>query len=731
MNQNKAYPTTVLIVDDSPANIVSMQAILSPLGCGLIAASDGEEALNLLLEADVSLLLLDVNMPGMDGYEVAELVLSNSRTRHIPIIFVTATDPHDVDILKGYDIGCVDFISKPVNPLLLQSKVRVLLEIVSSRERLRQVNTELSNAKNYYSSILSSAAEGILVVGLDGYVSFANHAAGKILRCRESELLGLSFVSMITPVGNPPPTWDQSIFSRKPHNNVSFRLYDALISVPNGTPIPVSLSCARLPGPTAGMVAVFQDISVTKTLQQQLQQQAISDPLTGLLNRSGFQKQLYDALERAKRLNTKLAVIYMDLDGFKRINDTFGHDKGDQLLREVARRLSEVKRSYDALARLGGDEFTMVLDNLKHSEDAARIAQKLLEALKPPYLIDDIKLTVPASLGLANFPNAGETADELMQAADMAMYEAKSQGHNLYRFYDENMEGKARTRLLLEQSLREGIELEEFYLTYQPQICLKTFKLRGVEALLRWNHTNAGEMLPGEFIPLLEETGLIVPLGRWIIEQACGEFSQLLPELRQYSGSEEPILAINISTRQFNERLLIDDLNKSLERHNLMSSQLELEITETSLMQDEDYAATQLHKARALGIKIAIDDFGTGYSSLAYLKLFPIDVLKIDRLFISNIHESQKDEAIARSIVQLGHNLQLDIIAEGIEDLHQHHWAVDTRVDIGQGFLFAKPAPHHLLADVIKKLDHNLPKTTDGNKPPTAPTTIVEKTSSE
>lgn len=672
---------TVLLVDDRLENLISLAATLES-GHRLLMASSGEEALELLLKHDIALVLLDVQMPGLDGYEVARLMRGNPRTRHIPIIFITAVLRDEAAVLRGYEAGAIDFLTKPFSSLMLRNKVDVLLALEQSRRRLDSMNQALAQERAYYASILSTAAEGILVVGEDGLIRYANPSACRLL---DTTAARLTDQPILTVLPLPEGVWERSELFRYWQRGETYRLHDVNLRTPAGTSLPVMLSGAPLPPPHQGLVLVFQDNSVSKRLQEQLQRQAITDSLTGLRNRHGFLQALQSALARARRNGKVLSVLYMDLDGFKRINDAFGHQAGDAVLRAVSDRLRHVLRPYDTLARLGGDEFTVVLDSLEAAEDSALIADKILEVLQPPHEVNGLKLTVGASIGIATWPDCGDSVEQLVQAADTAMYRAKSEGRNQHRFFTQEMNGRARARLLLEESLRQAIAGEEFQLYYQPQIRLADGGVRGFEALLRWQHRTAGTVAPHLFVPALEDTGLINQLGPWLLAQACRQAGAWAPTL-----PPSACIALNLSPQQFASRDLVADVAQALERFNLVPAQLELEVTERSLIVDLEYTRQVLQQLRALGVRLAIDDFGTGYSSLAYLKQFEIDVLKIDRIFIANSQQSSKDAAIAQSIIQLGHNLGLEIIAEGVETPAQLAWLQAAGCDTVQGFIFAE-----------------------------------------
>jgi len=673
----------LLVVDDRPENLVAMEALLEDGDWAVRSVDCGTAALQCLLDEDVELVLLDVQMPNMDGFEVARLMRGSPRTRFTPIIFVSAIAHTQEAVLRGYAAGAVDFILKPFDPQVLRHKIQSLLKLERNRRDLLQLTLQLDSARAFNSSLLENAAEGILVVGEEGRISFANPAMARMLHAAVADLVG---TELLTYLHEPPITcaWKLSDFYRHWKRNEPYRLHDASLRTLDGEVIPAALSCAPLPRLQRSMVVIILDMSAVSRLHAQLEFQAITDSLTGLLNRRGFHQALESALARTERSGRRMAVLYLDLDGFKRINDSLGHDAGDRVLCQVAEKLKSGLRPYDTLARMGGDEFTALLDSLGHPEDAARVAEKLIELVSVRHSVDGVDITLGASVGIACFPECGQTVDGLLRAADMAMYAAKHAGRRQYRFFSPEMNGRARSRLMLEESLRTAIEQGDFVLVYQPQIDLASGRLRGFEALLRWQHRVAGTIAPGVFIPLLEETRLINRLGDWIFEQGIRQCRAW-----QAQFGEALLLSLNVSPVQFGMPQLVDDLRRVLERHRLKASQLEVEVTESALMQNLDTTREQLHQLRQLGVRIAIDDFGTGYSSLAYLRHFELDTLKIDRLFIANMLDSPKDAAIVSTIIDLGRHLGLEVIAEGVESIAQRDWLISHQCSTMQGFLVA------------------------------------------
>lgn len=425
---------------------------------------------------------------------------------------------------------------------------------------------------------------------------------------------------------------------------------------------------------------------------ERLTQLAQYDDLTGLPNRSLFRERLDRALARSRRNNTMIALMFLDLDRFKAVNDTLGHDVGDNLLNAVGKRLRRCLREVDTVARWGGDEFTVILEDVAQIKGVSVVAQRLIDALTPSFELGEHELFATTSIGIAVYPSCGKDAETLTKNADTAMYRAKAQGRNNYQFYIDEMNARANERLHMENKLRRALEREEFLLHYQPIIELGSDRVIGAEALLRWQ--NAGELIsPADFIPLLEETGLIVPVGEWVLHAACTQNQAWrkcgLPSLR---------MSVNLSARQFQGHNLARMVEHTLEETGLDPRMLVLEITEGIVMEDSQYSSDALAEAGAMGIGIAMDDFGTGYSSLSYLKRFPIDVLKIDRSFIRDITDDPDDAAIVEAIIAMAQRLRLRVVAEGVETQSQLDFLASHGCHAVQGFLLGRPMPAETFA---------------------------------
>lgn len=437
-----------------------------------------------------------------------------------------------------------------------------------------------------------------------------------------------------------------------------------------------------------GVLGIAHDITERKAVEERIHRLAHHDALTGLINRVSLQERLEQALLSVQREDKKLAVMLIDQDRFKSINDALGHHVGDTMLVEIAARLRSCVRESDIVARLGGDEFVVVLTDMEEAIDAAPVARKILHELVQPYMIGDRVLHSSASLGIGISPNDGDDVETLMKHADTAMYAAKSHGRNNYQFFTEAMTIAARERMYLERDLREAMISAQFELHYQPKVCTRNSHVCGVEALVRWRHPERGMISPIQFIPLAEEIGLIEALGEWVLDEACRQLAKWRIE-----GIKTTHMAVNLSAHQLRSPALVERVGAIMRRHGIQEGELELEVTESAAMDNPEAAIVQLSDLRRLGVKLAIDDFGTGYSSLAYLKRLPIQTLKVDRAFVHDIESDENDAAICAATIALAHKLGLEVVAEGVETMAQHKFLAEHKCNYLQGYLFSRPLP--------------------------------------
>ncbi|PSF38362.1 diguanylate cyclase [Aphanothece hegewaldii CCALA 016] len=428
------------------------------------------------------------------------------------------------------------------------------------------------------------------------------------------------------------------------------------------------------------------DITERKQTEQKLKYQAFHDLLTGLPNRAWFSKQLLISLEQAKRNKNVIAVIFIDLDGFKNINDSLGHSFGDQVLQHFAKRLVNCLRGGDTVARWGGDEFTILLPQMRAEEDTIKLAQRILDSLKQPFIIKEHQFYLKTSIGIAVYPKDGEDAETLLKNADAALYRAKEKGRNRYQFYSSTITSKAFLLIKLENWLHQAIKKNEFTLHYQPQVNILTGEITGVEALLRWYHSEMGQVPPTQLITLAEQTDLIIPVSQWVLRTACLQHVAWLK-----AGLKDFPITVNLSPRQFQQPNLVSMIKKTLEETGLDPHYLEIEITETSIIHDEKFAAQAFHELRSLGVSISLDDFGTGYSSLSYLQKFPFHTLKIDQTFVQALQNLPQDTAILSAMIMLGRSFNLRVVAEGVETLQQLEILEKLNCKEVQGFLFSRP----------------------------------------
>lgn len=649
----------------------------------VMTAASGLEALELLLAHEVDLVLLDVRMPGMDGFEVARLMRGSQRTRMTPIIFLTAHAQSSAAVLEGYASGAIDYLFKPFDPHILKPKVQALLEQQRNRRALQRLSRDLESARAFNASVLDNAAEGILVVGEASVIQYANPAISRLLNATMAELQGESFLSFLQKPH--VPTWLGFPMYEAYRKGETWRQHDAILRTGRGQQVPVALSCAPLPAEQKAMVVTVLDMSEVRHLHQQLEFQAVTDPLTGLLNRRGFHQAVENTLLRSERNGLSLVLLYLDLDGFKRVNDSLGHDAGDRVLRWVSEQMQACLRSYDILGRMGGDEFTALLE-LEFPEQAAKISEKLIERVSVCQQVDGLDVMLGVSIGIATFPDCGADLNGLLRAADIAMYEAKRAGRQQYRYYDQEMNGRARSRLMLEDSVRTAIQNKDFALVYQPQVSLEDGRLRGVEALLRWQHPSVGDVPPGLFLPLLEEARLISQLSAWIYQQVAAQ-----RRAWQATFDDELVLSVSLSSSQFNMPNLASQLQQVLERYGLQGRQLEVEISEDSLMSNLEETHKQLKLLRQIGVRIALDDFGLGRCSLAHLRDLEFDTLKLDPQLVARLPGSVRDAAMARSIIQLCGHFDVLVIAEGVETLEQSQWLKANGCSCIQGPWAAQP----------------------------------------
>ncbi|MDF1796762.1 MAG: EAL domain-containing protein [Coxiellaceae bacterium] len=588
----------ILIVDDNDMNLLAIQTALSEVNCELVLCHSGEEALEIIMLHEFALILLDVQMPGIDGFETATIMRQNKHFSKIPIIFVTAISKEQCYVEKGHEVGAVDYLFKPINTTILISKVNIFLDYYIKNKELSQMVERLTNAQD-------------------------------------------------------------------------------LLEVSN----------------------------------KELDTLARFDSVTGLANRVDFADYLSREIAVAKRFDRVLAVLFLDLDNFKYVNDSYGHQSGDDLLCQIGKRLKQSLRGSDIVgrlpnsslvSRLGGDEFAVVLTDIASPESAAAVARRILENLEENFqLKSGIDISIGASIGIACYPLGGTTHDELCKNADMAMYDVKKMGKNSYRFYSEELNKMHRHHVLVEEGLRTALRGDAFYLVYQPIIDLASSKVVAVEVLCRCSLPSLEGVSPQEFILIAEESGLMQELGCWI-------FSSALEAVENYilPTNKDLQIHINVSAKQLQDDVFLKHVEKHYdERPAIVPKNIIFELTETAIMHDTKLLAQHLTRLTAKGSHVSIDDFGTGYSSMAWLRHLPISSLKIDKEFVSEITNNPNDAIITKSIIKLAENLELSTIAEGIEEQQHLDFLIDHGCVLGQGYFFSKPLVIDELIAYLKKHD--------------------------
>ncbi len=673
-----------LAVDDDQVMRLLEHETLTQFGFDVREAADGEAALELLAGPAPDLVLLDVEMPGIDGFEVCQRIRQRWDMSEVPIIMVTGMDDLD-SINLAYESGANDFISKPINWPVLGHRARYVLRSARESRQLRELEEKQA-------AIVSAIPDMILLANRDALVLDCKEPYGAASFAPSAELLGRKLGEVL-----PADVGDEMLGAIERCLERS-ELQSVIYTLPRADGI-AHYEARLAPSGADNVIIVVRDITVQNLSQERVRRLAYFDGLTGMPNRQSFLERLDRELLRAKRDGRLVALLFLDLDGFKRVNDTLGHSAGDNLLQTVASRLKERLRDGDVVsqpvldesglhvARLGGDEFTVVLPDLEEKQTIETVAQRMLILLSQPFQIGDQEVTVTASIGIAIFPEDGDDAATLLKHADTAMYHAKDQGRNNWQLYQQALTNRAVKWLALETDMRKGLQRDEFLLFYQPQV-LDDGTIVGLEALIRWQHPEQGLVSPAEFIPVAEESGLIVPLGEWVIRTAC-------LQLRAWRerGVPVPRVAVNVSARQARAANFIGGVEKIIDETGIRADQLELELTESVLLDREASRIEGLVRLRRLGVHFSIDDFGTGYSSLSYIKRFPISQLKVDQSFVRGLPHDANDAGITIAIIAMARSLDLDVIAEGVETRAQLEFLQQAGCRNLQGYLFSRPVP--------------------------------------
>ncbi|MCU0533772.1 MAG: EAL domain-containing protein [Hydrococcus sp. Prado102] len=736
--QNHTHKPIILVVDDVPDNLRVLSATLSEQGYQVRCAKSGSMALMAAQSAPPDLILLDVKMPDMNGYTVCQKLKSHTATSDIPVIFLSALDDI-VDKVRGFEVGGVDYVTKPFKVEEVLARISNHLALQNAKAEIRALNAELENrvqqrtaqiettnqkltqeilerqkaekrlqeSEERLESILNSLQEMVWSVSAITFkLLYINPAAEQIYDRPLSEFYTNPnlWLEATHPEDRPKLERSYQTVLEKGSFELEYRILrldgevrwvcdrSRVIYDERGVPL-------RIDG-------ITEDITERKRTEEQLIHDALHDVLTGLPNRTLFMERVETALKLSKRnKDYRFALLFIDLDRFKIVNDSLGHGIGDRLLVAIARILESCLRETDTVARLGGDEFTILLEGLVDIADATRIADRIGQKLLSPIELDGHTVFTSASIGMVIGSSAYEQGADLLRDADIAMYRAKEQGKARYTLFDREMYAQTLKLLQIENDLRVGLERQEFLLHYQPIVSLKSGKITGFEALIRWKHPKRGLVFPGEFIPVAEDTGLIIPLGEWVLREACRQHSLWLSKTPQ---NEPFTISVNLAGRQIREQNLLEKIDGILAQTGLNGSKLRLEITESMLMDNTEKTIDLLSQLRARNIILSIDDFGQGYSSLSYLPRFPVNLLKIDRAFIWKMTSDSENLEIVRTIISLAHTLGMEVIAEGVETIEQMNILKELNCEFAQGYFFSKPLDC-LAAEAIlvKDEEHN------------------------
>ena len=692
----------VLVVDDDRMERLLLQEMLEQAGFDVMAAEDGSIGVRCFTEKPPDIVLMDVEMPNMDGFSACAAIRRLPHGRDTPILMVTGHD--DVEsVHRAFEIGATDFLAKPINWALLGYRVRYLLRASRTYRALKASEARLAKAQrmarlghwdwNVNENRWYFSDEVCRIFGFATGDRPADHDA---------------LAKVIDPDDLDHAT---QLFAAALRGEQKYEVEYRLI-LADGTPrvvaeqVEVRLNKEGRPKYVEGTV---QDVTKRRSAEDRIRHLAYYDDLTGLPNRQMFTKQVAHTLRRAQRNKQPLAFLILDLDNFKSINETGGHSVGDRLLEQVASRLSQCVRAEDLISRpfidgskpdifrFGGDEFALLISGLQQEQDASLVARRIMSSLSEPFKVGAYDVYATASIGIALYPTDGEDVGTLLRNADSAMYQAKQKGKNTFEFYTESLTQICTERMNMEARLRRAIEQRELSLSYQPVLGTQSGCFAGAEALLRWNSSDLGQVPPAKFIGLAEETGLITPIGEWVLREVCRQM-----QVWKEAGLPPMAVSVNVSARQFQHSELSETISNILAETRLEPQYLRLELTESAIMADVPRAKLTLQKLSELGVRLSVDDFGTGYSSLSQLRWLPLNALKIDQSFVRDLPKDKDAAAIALAIIAMAHSLGIAVVAEGVETEAQLAFLKEHHCDEVQGYLFSRPVPAPQLVQFLE-----------------------------
>ncbi len=689
----------ILVVDDELVGRLYIEKALQSEGYEVITAENGQQALDLVREHSPSMIVMDVMMPVMDGYDACAAIREQEDQLQVPILMLTGLD--DIEsVEKSFDAGASDFIVKPVNLPIFKQRVRHGLKTRESdlelyKHQLRQAHAHKVAKMGYWDWDLetnklywSAEVYNLLSVSPDEFDT--NQEAFKA-RIYDDDLEKVKHATQQSLKHGFPYSVEHRV-ARPDQKLQVVHQHAELIKNDQGKVI--------------RMLGIVQDMTERYLAQEKIQHQVYYDSLTDLPNRTLFHDRLDHALDMPGRTDNSVAILTIDLDRFKNINDSLGHEVGDSFLKAVADNLKKATRTTDTLARLGGDEFALIIEGISSDECVSRIANKLLETLSQPHYINGQELISTGSIGIAVSSLDSCDKDMLIKQANLAMKHAKEIGGNQFCLYNEEMKSRAHQTLIMEKELRYALERGEFIVYYQPKVCVATGKIKGMEALIRWQHPEKGLVPPFSFIPVAEDTGLIVPIGKWVLEEASRQ-----TKLWHEQGFNDLVVSVNVSVKQFHHQAFVDEVKHALKNSGLAARYLDLEITESCTMNNLDSVISFLTTFRKMGISISLDDFGTGFSSLSILDQLPLDTLKVDRAFIKDIIAGGENGDLARLIIAMAKSLQLSLVAEGVETQDHLDFLKSNGCDEYQGFFLSPPVPADQFGELLaanNRLANNL-----------------------
>jgi diguanylate cyclase (GGDEF)-like protein/PAS domain S-box-containing protein len=685
----------LLLVEDNPGDARLLREMLIEAGAHkteLTQAENMSEAEKLLAERLFDIVLIDLGLPDAQGLEAVRR--ARAAAPRLPLVVLTGLDDESL-AAQALQEGAQDYLIKG------QIETRGLLRALRYAIERKAMEEALFVVKERAQVTLNCIGDAVLCTDISGNITFLNLVAEKMTGWSWEEALGrpmaevFQILDAVTRQTTPNPMDVAVELNRTVHLPLN-----CILLRRDGFETPIEDSVAPIhdrEGKPTGAVIVFRDVSKARAMAAEMTHSAQHDFLTGLPNRMLLNDRVNQAITLAPRHSKKVAVLFLDLDGFKHINDSLGHPIGDKLLQSIAKRLVDCVRSSDTVSRQGGDEFVVLLSEMEQSEDAAISAMRLLQAVAEAHTIDQHDLHVTTSIGVSVFPDDGMDAETLIKNADTAMYQAKENGRQSYQFFKSPMNVRAVERQSIEENLRRALEQQEFALHFQPKINLKTGKISGAEALIRWTHPVRGPVSPAQFIPVAEDCGLILPIGQWVLREACKQARAWVE-----AGLPLATMAVNISSMEFRDENFLQSVFTTLSETGLDPRSLELELTESVLMKRAESAASVLKTLREKGVQIAVDDFGTGYSSLSYLRKFPIDALKIDQSFVRQITTTPDDTSIVTAVISMGRSLKLRVVAEGVET-HEELVFLQARLcDEAQGYYFSRPVLPQQFAKLLK-----------------------------